>query len=305
MSILGSGFEATDGVGAQFNRFLSNIELTATQRTAASTRHYSIRDKLQSEFPGSKTLVVGSYNKNTAIRPPSDLDILLVLPEVIYDKYNSFDFIFKNGQSIFLQEIKRRVQKYYPLTNIRADGQVISVEFSGSFSVEIVPCFEVGIFSKKYRIADTNNGGNWKDVDPIGESDNLSSSNKSTNGNTIRLIKMLKCWKLNCNVLLKSFHIELLASNFLLSYEHRLKTSTHYDWMVRDFFKWLSESYSSWGNYISHPTTYESFNLGDDWKSKVDSAYQRAFKAIEYTKRNDLYSAKSEWQKIFGNNFIG
>lgn len=294
-----------DGIGAKFDRFLANIELTATQKSEAANRHKAIRDILAKEFVGAKTFVVGSYGKNTSMRPPSDLDIMLVLPIAIYHKYSSLDYFFRNAQSEFLQEVKRRIQKYYPYTDMKADGQVITIKFSGSFSVEIAPCFEVGSYTQKYRIADTNGGGKWKEVDPIGESLSLTNSNKQTAGNTVRLIKMLKCWRKHCSVPLKSFHLEILAQNFLANYEYKTNSSTYYDWMVRDFFSWLSRKHNSWVNSITHPSDFTSIDLGTDWKSKVDSALVRSKKAIEYGTDEMPANARLEWQKIFGTYYTG
>lgn len=105
----------SDGIGAKFSRFLKNLELTDSQKQLAITRHTSLRKNLESEFAGAATFIGGSYAKNTAIRPPTDLDIMLVLPQSYYDKYSGLDYLFssRNGQSELLQEVKRRVGKYY------------------------------------------------------------------------------------------------------------------------------------------------------------------------------------------------
>lgn len=297
--------DLTSGIGSKFNRFLSNIELTSTQKSEASKRHTAVRANLENEFIGAKTFIAGSYGKSTAIRPPSDLDIMLVLPRSLYSKYTTYAYYYRNAQSEFLQEVKRRIQKHYPFTSMRADGQVIIIEFSGSFSVEIVPCFEAGLYSQKYLIADTNSGGSWREVDPVGESNSLTQSNKITSGNTVRLIKMLKCWKRYCAVPLKSFHIEILAQRFLANYHYKDKSSTYYDWMIRDFFSWLSNKHSPWWNTVTHPSTLESIEIGGEWKSKTDSALARAKKAIEFAQSEMPVHAKLEWQKIFGTNFSG
>ena len=288
-----------DGIGAKFSRFLSKIELTEIQINLASTRHYAIRQKLESEFLGSKTFLVGSHAKNTNIRPPADLDIMLILPQTVYDKYNSWNYYGKNPQSQLLQEVKNKIQKHYPNTAMKADGQVIIVPFASSFAVEIVPAFKK-IFGG-FMICDTNNGGRWKDIDPEGENSALTKSNSSTNGNSIRLIKMMKAWRNTCNVELKSIHIELLVQDFLRNYEHKDKTAVYYDFMCRDFFAYLC---NKWSNSISHSTLSETFELGDAWKSKALSAHRRAVKAIEYGNQQP-YSANEEWQKIFGNDFTG
>ena len=289
---------------AQFDRFLRNIELTSSQTEAASTRHTAIRSWLQIDFPGSKTFIVGSYAKNTSIRPPSDLDIFLCLPDSIFTKYNSFAYTYRNAQSELLQEVKSKIQKHYPNTKMKADGQVVVVPFASSFSVEIAPAFAKPFGG--YTICDTNNGGKWKDVDPVGEKSALTASNTLTNGNTVRLVKMIKCWQQVCNVPLKSFCLEILAQNFLKNYQHRDKSSVYFDWMIRDFFEYLLGICKSsfYGVTIYHPTTFEALSIGDDWVTKAEMALLRAKKAIEYGEQYP-YSALDEWKKIFGDWYLG
>lgn len=305
--LFGSQFpNASDnkGIGAQFDRFLANIELTPTQKEAASTRHTAIRAWLQIEFPGSKTFIVGSYAKNTSIRPPSDLDIFLCLPDSVFNKYNSSAYMYRNAQSELLQEVKTKIQKHYPNTKMKADGQVVVVPFASSFSVEIAPAF-TKLFGG-YQICDTNNGGRWKDVDPVGEKNAMTASNSVTSGNTVRLVKMIKCWKQACNVPLKSFWIEILAQNFLSSYQHKEKSSVYFDWMIRDFFNYLGGlgKGNFYGVTIYHPTTYEALSIGDDWVSKAEMGLLRAKKAIDFGDQYP-YSALDEWKKIFGDWYLG
>jgi len=48
---------------------------------------------------------------------------------------------------------------------------------------------------------------------------------------------MIKCWQDNCKAdSLKSFMIERLAQDFLLTWQWHQKGAFFYDWMVRDFF---------------------------------------------------------------------
>lgn len=296
--------EDSKGIGAQFKRLLAGLELTTSQVEAASARHTAMRANLAETFPGAKTFIVGSYSKNTSVRPPSDLDIFLVLPDPTREKYSSYLYYDRNIQSEILQEVKNKIQRYYPNTTMKADGQVVIVPFTSSFSVEIIPAFAKAYSG--YQICDTNAGGRWKDVDPLGEKSALTSSNSRTNGNTVPLVKMMKCWRRECNVWLKPFWIEILAQNFLANYQYRDKTSVYYDWMTRDFFDYLvgMGKYASFGVTISHPTTYESLNIGTSWLSKAEMALLRAKKAIEY---GDKYPnlAREEWQKIFGRWFTG
>jgi hypothetical protein len=67
--------------------------------------------------------------------------------------------------------------------------------------------------------------------------------------------------------------------------------------MVRDFFAFLI---SKADTSIFHPGTYELSWLGDAWKTKAESAYARALKAVAFEKADGEIDAGWEWQKIFG-----
>ena len=188
------------------------------------------------------------------------------------------------------------LQKAYSSTDIKGDGQVVVVPFA-SYAVEVAPAFLLE--SGQYWICDTNNGGRYKVADPKAEIKSVKDSNESTKGNTRDLIRMAKRWQEHCNVPLKSFLIELLAIEFLATWPYRGNTAVYYDWMIRDFFAFLKSKYS-WST-VTVPGTYESITLGDaDWKSRAQTAYDRAVKATQHEKDNEPYSAGSEWQKIFG-----
>ncbi len=142
----------------------------------------------------------------------------------------------------------------------------------------------------------TNDGGHYKSADYDAEIKAVKDSNDITKGNTRNLIRMMKCWQGHCGVPLKSFWIELIAIEFLAGWENRDKSSVYYDWMVRDFFKYLElKVYGS----VFAPGTYEQMYLGDAWLTKAQTARQRAEKAC-ILETDDPISAGEEWQKIFG-----
>ena len=296
------------GSGAKFTRFLSAIELSKSQKQDASDRLLTLRLKMATAFPGSKCFVVGSYGKNTAIRPPSDLDVMLVLPQSIYERYSFWKYLLssRNAQSEFLQEVKRKLEEHFPITELKADRQVIAVQYASSFSAEIVPCFQIPD-SSKYRMADTKNNGSWVEVNPEKEAKILSGLNSATNGNTIRLIKMIKCWKKTCNVPLKSFHLEILAQEFLSNYKDSSCTPTGLDVMIKEFFRWLYNKSITlfFDPEIIHPATEEAINIGKEWRFKAESALDVALEAMNQEVKGNTGQATLEWQKIFGKDFVG
>jgi len=286
-------------VAERFNKFLSNIQLTSAQIQDAQTKYNGVCKKLHDHYydfsyDGSTKLLVGSYGKNTAIAPPTDIDILFIMPYEEFDRYDSYS---GNGQSQLLQDIKNILLEKYPDTSMRGDGQVVMVNFV-SYNVEVIPGFLLK--NGNYYIPDTHSGGGWKETSPKSEMENLTSSNKRSNGNTIKLIKMIKAWKYYCNVPIKSLVIELRAVNFLKKWKYYDKSSTYYDWMIRDFLRELLE-YVNGSCRI--PGIDEKIYYGDEWESKARSALNRAEKACEFELKKDYISATQEWKKIFGDRF--
>lgn len=297
------GLDTMSGVGAKFDRFLANIQLTQSQLDDAITKHTGVRRTLhaayhQDAYTGSTSLLVGSYGKSTAVRPPSDIDILFKMPAGSFDRYNSYS---GNGQSQLLQDVKNALLKVYPSTDIKGDGQVVVVPFA-SFTVEVVPAFARS--TRDYYIANTHGGGSWKTTNPDEEMRQLTASNSRSQGNTVRLIKMLKVWKRTCNVPLKSLAVELMAAEFLSTWQYFDKSSIYYDWMLRDFFAFMPQRARS-GALI--PGTTEFLYYGDEWQSRAQSALARAKKACDYETNDKPESdqlATAEWQKIFGDFFV-
>jgi hypothetical protein len=237
-------------------------------------------------------MLIGSWGKDTKIRPLRDIDILFVLP---YSVYERFEKVSGNKQSQLLQEVKSVLADTYSSTKMRGDGQVVVVPFA-SQPVEVAPAFKLQ--NGRYWICNTHDGGKYKEIDPDAEIKAVSGSDSASNGNTRDLARMLKKWQENCSVSLKSFVLELLAIEFIAGWEHRGKSTVYYDWMVRDFFKFLTDK-SDYA-YVSVPGTYEIVWLGNDWKSKAESAYNRAVKGCGYEAANKDFDAWWEWKNIFG-----
>jgi Second Messenger Oligonucleotide or Dinucleotide Synthetase domain len=283
-------------VSKRFSQFVTDkLPLTTAQRLDGTTKRQGICSCLNRHYYGvslidSNYTYVGSWGKSTQIRPPRDVDILFVLPDSVFYR---FEQRAGNKQSQLLQEVKTVLGNTYSSTKMRGDGQVVVVPFD-SYAVEVVPAFKV---SGQYLICDTNEGGKYKTFDPIAEAHNIDDADRTTNGNVRHLVRMMKRWQNVCFVPLKSFWLELLAVKFLSTWAHKDKSTFYYDWMVRDFFQFLTKQANG---YDFVPGTYEIIYFGDAWKSKAESAFSRAEKATDLDYEGSHYLANNEWEKIFG-----
>ncbi len=284
-------------VRRRFEQFHHNLALTPLQHLDGFIKRANVVSCLNRAYYGTNSgtdhsFFVGSWSKDTAIRPPRDVDVYFQLPVEAYHRFQGYVW---NRQSALLQEVKGRLAQTYPNTDMSGDGQVVLVNF-GSYSVEVVPAFELTT-PGRYWICDTHNGGSYKQTAPWDEVITLEASDSANARNLRPLIRMLKAWQARCSVPIKSFHLELLASEFIAQSVWRLQDWFYFDWIVRDFFAFL---YHRANGFVFVPGTGEAMALGDDWQSRAESAYRRAAKACECEYQNRVTDAGDEWQKIFG-----
>lgn len=278
-----------------FKKFLENIELTEYQVEDGDKKATSVCKTLHEHYydenyTGSTKLLIGSFGKNTAIRPPSDVDVIFLLPQSEKERYDKRS---GNGQSQLLQDVKNLLLKTYPLTDIKGDGPVVMINFD-SYKIEVTPSFKS---FWGYSVPLTRDDGNWENINPIREKEEIIKSNERSKGNTRNLIKMIKKWKNYCNVPLKSFYIELLVIDFLEENEQYYYGFHAYDMLLYEFFKFLLGS----KNKIKIlPGIINFINYGDTWESKAKTACKNARNAWLSDSKED---AIDYLRKIFGYNF--
>lgn len=283
-------------VRPRFTQFNANLSLTLSQTLDGYCKYTGVVDCLNRHYYNvasdtDHSLFVGSWGKQTAIRPPRDVDVYFVLPEAVYYRFQSRA---GNIQSALLQEVKGVLANTYSRTEMSGDGQIVLVEFE-SYNVEVVPVFH--LTNGRFWICDTKNGGRFKETDPFAEIAYINAVDEATNTNLRPLIRMLKAWQNWCNVPIKSFQMELVAAQFLAQCPWRIYDYFFFDWILRDFFAYL---YGLANTFVVVPGTCEWVFLGDDWQSRTLTAYQRACRACGSERDNQVAAAGDEWQKIFG-----
>lgn len=286
-------------VTRRFEQFITNLCLTQAQLDDGFTKISGIVKCLNKHYWGASTennyVLAGSWGKHTRVRPPSDIDIIFILP---FEVYSRFLLRFGNVQSQLLQEVKEVLGRTYSQTNMRGDGQVVVVPFN-SLKIEVVPAFR--LTDGKAWICNTKNGGNYKTIDPATEIKSFHDANKYNN-EARELTMMLKCWKDTQNVPVKSFMLERLAIEFLQQWHSSGNGVFWYDFMVRDFFKYMQTRVDT---HIIMPGTFECVWLGDEWKAKAEKAYKAAVTACDYEQTSSDTLAKLYWQDIFGSYIQG
>lgn len=285
-----------------FSTFCSNLQIR--DAGTISLRYKNITTRLNADFwttasDAAHSLYVGSYGRNTAIAGFSDMDMIFWLPYAVYERYNAHA---GNGQSALLQAVKTSIERTYSTTNIRADGQVIQVPFNDGITFEVVPAFVNKDDSFTYP--DANNGGRWKTTDPKPEIQAMRQRNAATNGNLVRLCRMMRDWKGKWTVPVGGLLIDTLAYQFIENWQYRDKSYLYYDYMCRDFFKWMADQDANQEWWRSPGAGQYVWGKGL-FQYKAKRCYNLAVEAIEHemaTPKRE-WSARQKWREIFTTNF--
>lgn len=215
-------------------------------RDVVSRRYRTVTHAVNTEFRDStsetaNSLYVGSYGRGTAI-DTSDIDIMLILPQGEYTRHEAMK---GNGQSRLLQAIRNAVKVTYPNSDIRADGQVVKINFSDGVRFELLPVFETSDYwgRKVYTYPDTNMGGNWKSTNPRAEQDTMKQKNYDSNGLLFDTCK----------------HIRRIRDTQFSSYHLSGIVIDSFAYAAIGSWKWLNTgetTSSAWGDYEQQLLSY-------------------------------------------------
>lgn len=287
-------------VAQSFDEFYNSIKTTTIDSTIAYRKgriarciNKDFRNGLDSE---GNTLYVGSYGRCTDNIDVSDIDLLVILPWSVYDQYNNYRY---NGQSALLQAVKNSISSTYKQTKMRADGQVVQVEFT-DMTFEVVPCFEYS--DGTFCYPDTNGGGTWKTMNPRAEIATVQLRNKETNQNMSALSRMVRSWKDYNNVSIKGITIDILVHRFLNDYKYKSNSSVYYDYMTRDFFAFLMNIPTTQSSYlVMGSNRYITDNGYFQYKAK--QAYNLALEAIDADQNKYYWTRNDKFRSIYGTRF--
>lgn len=276
-----------------FGDFVANLTIQNTE--TISLRYGELAAALNKRFreTESKTanvLQVGSYGRNTGIEGISDLDMLYIMPAGEWDTYSS------GRQLKLLQDVKEAVLARYPKTDVRVDRVVVTVTYK-DFHVEIQPVFEDE--DGNFTYPDTKDGGSWKTTKPREEMEEISEADLIKNSNLKRLCKMARAWKNQHGLGIGGLLIDTLAYNFLqTTTTFDEKSYLYYDWLSRDFFKYLSELEDQ--DYYAAPGSGQRVRVKKKFQRRAKKAHKFCLDAIaaEGTK-----GVNEKWKRVFGRPF--
>jgi hypothetical protein len=251
-------------------------------------------------------ILTGSYARQTMIRPPSDIDLFVVLD---YSKHGNDYYHAYNSEQSALQRFHSVLKDFYPNTPIRKDHPAIHLDFS-TYGFDVIPAFNRD--GGGYMIPNPVGSG-WISTNPQKHAERTTAVNKETGGYFVPLVKMLKAWNRSHYDQLTGFHLEMAladawpTSSAWPSYATQRVTYTSYADAVTALFPALSAKLR---HFTQDPAGlggnidgYLSWDDRTRTRQRLDSAGQDAQIAIRHAARGDHYSAIIKWRDIFNDPF--
>lgn len=289
-------------VASVFEGFCKNLRFSSSDKDTISKRYHSITKKVNDHYRGYGSdsdycLYVGSYGRDTEIST-SDIDMIVELPPSLYHKYKAYQ---SNGPSALLQDVKNTIKETYSQSDIKADGQIIGIKFSDGINFEVLPAF-LNTNGKTYTFANSNNGGSWNVTDPRSEIDAVNNRDRECNGNLKELCKMARAWRDQNTVDISGILIDILAYRFISDWTYKDKSYFYYDFMTRDFLKYVSEVPKDQIRWQVMGSDRYIYDFGS-FQNKAKEAYEKSLVAIEDSIKGYSWSANKKWVEIYGKKF--
>ncbi|MCJ2084333.1 nucleotidyltransferase [Methylobacterium sp. J-090] len=271
-----------------FKTLFSNIAIdnasSISQRYGEVTRALNLQFR-DIESRTANTLQVGSYGRWTGIKGISDLDMIYIMPNGLWDKY-------KDKPYQLLRDTADAISNRYTTTEVYPDTLVVVIKYQ-NFKIEAQPVFED---EDGFWYPYTRGNNKYRLTKPREELSATRQIDNNKNGNLRRLAKMTRAWKNKHGVAMGGLLVDTLAHNFLIG-------RTTYDTasfgscgqMMRDFLFYLADQ----------PKQDRYGALGSGQHVKVHKAFQnKAKKGLELADKaleaGEATKANNRWRKLLG-----
>ena len=266
---------------------------STTEVAAAASHRGSIETRLKSSFGLTTLFRSGSFGHGTSIRGVSDIDYMAVIPAANLN----------NNSTISLQRVSNDLSLRFPRTGVHIRNPAVIVPFGTSSGEkhEITPAFFIEDRSglKIYGISDRRGG--WMRTSPNAHGAWIDAINSRLLKKVKPLIRFMKLWNYQRGAGIRSFYLELRVGEYATN-----ESSIIYGLDVLRFLKHLKakglaqmQDPMGVSGYVSPCTNPVKVSA----LSKIDTAINRAERAIVAENNNNMPLAFAEWSLFFNSYF--
>lgn len=277
-----------------FRDFYTKLTPSTSESDAAKKHRASIEACLQNNFGLKRFVRIGSFGNGTSISGYSDVDYLANLPT---DQLTS-------NSTYSLQKVRDALLSRFPNTGVRVDCPAVVCPFgvNPAERTEVVPADYLRESNgyKIYDIADC--AGEWMNASPDAHNAYVRWADDKLGGKVKPLIRFLKAWKCYRDVPISSFYLELRVAKYASEEKNII-----YEYDVRNVLKFLWDgqlaSMQDPMGVSGYIAACKSNAFRQDALSKLGTAFARAEKAREASRKGEIPDAFYWWRLLYNNEF--
>ena len=315
LGILGEDDKMALTVAQAFTQFKSKLELSQSFQEEVTIHHNAIREWIESYDSAVETKLIGSLQRKTRIQPRSedvfDIDILVILG-------NFYNWVSSGGikPGDALGKIEDIVSEHgtYEKLGLETDNPTITFEYEDNVKVELVPAYldQIGKapdgtptppIGRGYWIPKNNK---WVVSDYDYDAESISTSNENGDGYLIPTIKMLKAAKRNLFPLMKSYHLEVMATSllpFVVSYFKEQRWQVTYQSLLYNFFLLGKDEVLKTVNISGSKSPSADGYMSIDKKQEFSELFRKIAEYCEKTFTMSDNESIAAWRELFGAPF--
>ena len=285
-------------VAAAFTEFQGRLALTANQRTIAAGRVANLKTFFAANYQvATSPWAIGSYGRDTIVRPERDIDIMVALSvDPYWARYQS-------DSRAFLRWLRDGLNRQYPNTQVGVRQIAVHLALGENLEVDLVGAFH----AQGGGFWIPNGSGGWQKTNPPFHDKLMTDSNVRLGGRLKPLVRVMKGWNIVGNASrLRSFHLEMMVEGMWRSGGATALASM--PGSVAATLKagagWVRATHPDpWPGSGQNLDAYLSASVRAAVAKAMDDDAVRAAEAIAYVAAGQTAKAFERWDIVFGHQF--
>ncbi len=280
------------------------LHLSGAEEQAARFREIAapVLDRLNAAYwPGppdySRTALMGSWTRGTAVSGLSDFNIAYELPRRFLPDIAELTMLRLDELS---DQFFAEISHLFPQAERRRPNSTVAIALSKELTINLRPFFWMKSGEMGYPDMTTFN--RWRRLEPSAGHQALLRLDPIERENYAMICRVARIWRAIHSVPISGILIDTLGLVFIVHAAHRRKPPKFQDCLMRDFFQFMADQdpAQDWWNI---PGAEDPVFRTGAFEELAAAAHTVAQYAIEQAANKQEKSARAAWRYLLGDYY--